>query len=98
MIDGEGEVRLEDGDKLILRGIPTWDLAARAHPQDEGLFWQRDRSGPCKAKGAEIGHGGNGAAGGLGGKAALAGQLDQFVVGAYQVSQGPSVCAAKDRH
>ena len=45
--------------------IPAWHDAPGPHPQNQGLFRQRNRSRPFKAEGAEVGDRGDGASCGI---------------------------------
>ena len=54
VVDGQGEVGFHDRHELAFTGIPTGDLAACPHAQDQGLLGQWDRRRPGEAEGAEV--------------------------------------------
>ena len=55
-------------------------LAAGTESENERLLGQRNGRGESQAEGAEVGHGGDGTAGGIGGQATRAGEFDEFRV------------------
>src|SRR6266700_61578 len=85
MVETERDVSFHDRDKLRLGIVPMRNAAAGTHAQHQRLLWQGNRGRPGEAEGAEVGDGGDRAAGGVGGQFALVCQGDELVVALDQV-------------